>query len=566
MSIDVVNDGDPYMNAMNTVDLMDKRLADIQGLQFQEDYQQALASGQNPLPSYASPTFAAPAPAPQAAPANPMAGWASSPEQGGLGLAAQPSQAQGQPQGQDFGNYLAQQMYPGANLNGFQKWRLQWNALNPGAVQSQLQQRQQLAQQLAQQEEARRQNQWEDVFKILGNDKLSPPQAMTMLKQLSKSNPHAAVAAKSVNDKMIGEFHTLRDQLPMAPEQYAQGLMKGEITWDAVAADLGVAREEQKTLAKDNAQQRKVQGLISKFQQNPDSLTPTELDLVDKFYKDQEDRKLKVQELSQKVKHNQVMNPLQEQKERVEIGRGKAPIVSQPFYNQAGETQNMITDPVTGQQRQVGGVPFSRSQQQIMPAGMQTQRTEVLSSMAILKDAANMYHPDFVGKADTFWNAVGRTLGVETTRKLKGADGQVKEVKETEFRTAYDALIKLLRKESMGTAQSVQEISTNPLAYPSATDMDADKTVPSFMKNQFQSLVRKLEAQNQVLSEQRRANPVAASQRMKQLMDMAQAKDAKGNNALGFKNANEMNHAIAERLAEEVQNGWVIPDIPATRR
>jgi hypothetical protein len=139
-------------------------------------------------------------------------------------------------------------------------------------------------------------------------------------------------------------------------------------------------------------------------------------------------------------------------------------------------------------------------------------------------------------------------------------------VKETEFRTSYDALIKLLRKETMGTAQSVQELSANPLAYPSATDIDADRTIPSFMKNQFQSLVRKLEAQNQVVSEQRRSGPMAASVRMKQLMEMAQARDQAGKNALGFKNADEMNRAIAERLAEEVQNGWVIPDISGPQR
>jgi len=42
-----------------------------------------------------------------------------------------------------------------------------------------------LDQQLKAQEENKRQNQWEDVGKILNNDKLSPPQQMTMLKEMA---------------------------------------------------------------------------------------------------------------------------------------------------------------------------------------------------------------------------------------------------------------------------------------------------------------------------------------------------------------------------------------------
>jgi hypothetical protein len=500
--------------------------------------------------------------------------WSSDPSTGGLGLAMSPPSMGSPGMSPDWATGLKG---VGAALEGFSAGYFGRTPLYLQQKRVDQQQKQidmmnayrrdQMAQQLKAQEETRRQNQWEDIKKILGNKDLTPPQQTTMLKELGKTNPHAAQAAQSVNEKMISEFRTYGQFMPRKPEEYLAGLKEGSLRWDDIAADLEVAKEGQKSVAKESAQQRKLQGLLDRFREDPSSLSDTEIDQIDAYTKAKEERTLKVQELQQKLNRDRQTLPLDVQHKQQEVERGKAPIVSQPFYNQTGETRNIITDPRTGQQREVGGVPFSKSQQQIMPAGMQKDRADTLSSMATLKDVAGMFHPDFVGKADTAWNAIGRALGLETSRSLKDPkSGETKTVKETEFRTSYDALIKLLRKETMGTAQSVQELSANPLAYPSATDIDADKTIPSFMKNQFQSLVRKLEAQNQVVSEQRRSGPMAASVRMKQLMEMAQAKDQAGKNALGFKSADEMNRAIAERLAEEVQNGWVIPDISGPQR
>ena len=75
----------------------------------------------------------------------------------------------------------------------------------------------------------------------------------------------------------------------------------------------------------------------------------------------------------------------------------------------------------------------------------------------------------------------------------------------------------------------------------------------------MKNLVLKMDAQDQVMEERRRQSPLPMSVRYQQLMQNASATDAKGGNALGFKTPTEINQAIAERLHEEVQRGWVIP-------
>jgi len=161
--------------------------------------------------------------------------------------------------------------------------------------------RQQMADQLRMHQQTMQQNQWEDVFKVLGSNHLSPPQQMQLLKNMSQSNPQAATAAQSVNEKMLGKFRTYEKYLPRTADDYMAGLKSGAMNWDTIAADLDVAestaKEETKSLAMENAQQKKIQGLIDKLHSSPETLSETELGLLDKYNTAKQERALKIQEL-----------------------------------------------------------------------------------------------------------------------------------------------------------------------------------------------------------------------------------------------------------------------------
>lgn len=229
-------------------------------------------------------------------------------------------------------------------------------------------------------------------------------------------------------------------------------------------------------------------------------------------------------------------------------------------YSARGPNGDIITgvyDPITGKTTEKTGAPLQKVEN-IIPTNMLKDRSEIRTSIDQLKSTADLFHPDFVGTLDTIKNSILRTMNVPITAKRKDAKtGEVKTVREEDFRFAYDMLQKVLRKTLMGTAQSAQELSANPLAFPSATDRDADVTVPAFLRGQYRNLVQQLDAQDKVLDERMRQQPMTFAMRYQQLKQMAATTDAAGRNALGFKSGEDMNAAIAERLAEEMQRGWI---------
>lgn len=300
-----------------------------------------------------------------------LSGWADDPSQGGLGLATRPQPTQGElpyyrgPFGgvlerlglttavSPLDRYAAQQEFPGINLTPQQARTLGNQYLDLQLAGN----RQSQALKLQQLEETKRQNQWEDLFKVLGNDKLSPPQQTEMLKGMAKQNPFAAQAAQSINDKMIGDFKTWQSYLPRTPEAYQEGLQKGEITWPQVAAEIDAAKaqgmEETKALAKETATQRKMQGLLTKFKQDPNAMTDTELDLVDQHFKQQQERALKIQQLQVGIQGSRA-DLTKKQNAPTEVYSGT--------QGPQGESVTGIYDPKTGTTRELRGTPIQRVQ------------------------------------------------------------------------------------------------------------------------------------------------------------------------------------------------------------
>lgn len=554
--------GAPYYHAQTMAQVMDDRLGRMQAnaqqddaSQFQSRYQDAIQSGQDPFAVNA------------ASRPSSLSGWATTPESGGLGLAGRASQAPGPPA-------LNPQQQQGQDFNDFYKqlpWAVRASLVEHGGVAALATQfsgrREALAAQLAQQEEKKRQDQWGNLFKIIGDDKATPPQQMEMLGQLSKTFPEAAVAKNVINERMLSDFRANKDLLPRSPEEYMTGLKDGSITWHDVAADIGLAKEERISTARETAEERKMQRLFNKFTQDPRSLNQTEHGLLVKYMDAQKKRDLEIQDLQQTLKDKQAMSPLNVQAKQLEITRGQAPIVSAPYMLPGGEHANIITNPMTGKRQVSSGVPQTTQNQRMLSPAMTKDRAEIYTGMSTLKDVAAKFSKDFVGPVDSGLNYVMRIFGHDPSRNITPGKGEAPvKVTSSEFRTSYDKLIKVLRKEAMGTAQTASETSNAPLAFPSPTDADADITIPSFLKSGYQEYVRKMEGQDRVMDEQRRMNPVPASLRMKQLMDIAQAKDAKGKNALGYQNPKDMEEAIAERLAEEAQRGWIVINQPVPQR
>ena len=236
-------------------------------------------------------------------------------------------------------------------------------------------QRATMHQHLLAQEETKRQNQWEDVAKILGNDKLSPPQQITMLKEMGKQNPQASIASQQVNEKMLAQFHLYKDKLPLTPEEYSRKLRDKEITWHDVSAQINQADEEEKQTSKEKAQRNSVQRLITQFSKDPHSLNDTQLKVLSDFQSSNEERDMKIAKLHQELA-----------KGKQELVRGTADIVSPGVPNMAGQVQHTILDPVSGYKRTELGVNVTRQQTEEVPKITLTDAAKVSALNTGVKD------------------------------------------------------------------------------------------------------------------------------------------------------------------------------------
>jgi hypothetical protein len=316
------------------------------------------------------------------------------------------------------------------------------------------------------------------------------------------------------------------------------------------------AEERHKVHVETQAKSERFSQLLQQHQASPLDPHSPEFDELKQMVQERTKRQEEATKLNLEI---QGLN-LGQNKTRIEtdIMQNK-PIEAYSARGAGGEIITGIYDPRTGKTNERVGQPLQKIEN-VMPTGMLKERSEIQSSVDQLKSTAELFHPDFVGTIDTMKNAILRTLNVPITAKRKDSKtGETKTVREEDFRFAYDMLQKVLRKTLMGTAQSMQELSANPLAFPSASDKDADVTVPAFLRGQYRNLVQQLEAQDKVMDTRMRANPAPFATRFRQLKQMAATTDAAGRNALGFKSGDDMDAAIAERLAEEMQRGWIKP-------
>lgn len=393
------------------------------------------------------------------------------------------------------------------------------------------------AQQAAALEETKRQNQWEDLFKVLGNDKLSPPQQTEMLKGMAKQNPFAAQAAQTINDKMIGDFKTWQSYLPRKAEEYEAGLKDGTITWPQVAAEIDAAKaqgmEETKALAKETATQRKMQGLLTKFKQDPNTMTDTELDLVDQHFKQQQERALKIQQLQVGIQGSRA-DLTKKQNAPSEVYSG--------IQGPQGESVTGIYDPKTGTTRELRGTPIQRTQDITA-----TERGAMVEERAVLKqisDLDKLYHNDYVGQFDN--------LLATAKEKAPGVFGPING-KEELFRKTLNQIVTNARRIDAGTAQSVSELAQLSKTYPDLEQHESVfKPAVEAMRNRITS---RLEARSRLAAEiaAGRQKPLALSERAAQLAALVSTP--------GFaKDADEAKKIAHDILREELKLGIVKAD------
>lgn len=199
-----------------------------------------------------------------------MQGWADSPEQGGLGLAARPPMQMARP---SLGDHLAQQMFPGADLNWMQKNRLTYGATSPEFMQ----QRQQLAQQLDKQEEDSRQHDLQLLEKAM-----TSKNPAVMMKALSQNQGYrfqkqAGQLSRTFKDADYGAIQTYAQYLP---KDFQQRFIKGEVDDWELGAMADEAREHTKTNAKEKAKSQAIHTALNK-QKAGQELDAYEQQLVD---------------------------------------------------------------------------------------------------------------------------------------------------------------------------------------------------------------------------------------------------------------------------------------------
>lgn len=400
-----------------------------------------------------------------------------------------------------------------------------------------LQQRQTRAQQVAQLEETKRQNQWEDLFKVIGNEKLSPPQAIELLKGMAKQNPFAAEAAQTINDKMIGDFKTWQTYLPRKPEEYEQGLKSGQITWPQVAAEIDAAKsqgmEETKALAKETATQRKIQGLLTKFKQDPNAMTDTELDLVDQHFKQQQERALKIQQLQVGIQGLRA-DLTKKQNAPSEVYSG--------IQGPQGESVTGVYDPKTGTTRELRGTPIQRTQDLTA-----TERGAMVEERAVLKQISELdklYNKEYVGQFDNLIASAKETA--------PGVFGPIKGEEEL-FRKTLNQIVTNARRIDAGTAQSVSELAQLAKTYPDLGQHESVfKPAVEAMRNR---ITARLEARSRLAAEiaSGRQKPLSLSDRASQLATLVSTP--------GFaKDADDAKRIAQDILREELKLGIVKAD------
>jgi hypothetical protein len=237
-----------------------------------------------------------------------------------------------------------------------------------------------ILQQQAQLEEQKKQHQFQQATGVFMDKNLPWSQKKKAL-TADQGNPYARVYSSIGDEKLAADFENVVQYLDKSdlemfqknPDEFVRSV--GGLA--GVEAKLETAKERQKLTAKETEENRLMDGLFTKYRENPDSLTTMEFERLDKHVAAQEDRKLKKKELEQRIKNLGLEGQHKEQ----ELARGKAPIVSPGYVTPGGETEHIITDPTTGQRKVVGGVPMNRTQTQDLDPKFTPEQAARVSAM-----------------------------------------------------------------------------------------------------------------------------------------------------------------------------------------
>lgn len=401
--------------------------------------------------------------------------------------------------------------------------------------------RDQIAQQVAQFEEQKRQNQWEDVFKVLGNDKLSPPQQVAMLKKMGESNPQAARAAMTVNEKLLGRFQANKDFLPRTPNEYIDGLKNETLDWETISAEVDAGEEVAKLVRKENASTAAMQRLEKMAAEKPDD-PAIKMALESKRAEHQ--KKIMDQQVNAATQPAQIAKPfLDVAKTQVDMTNAQAPReVASGVANDKGDVFTDIFNPKTGKVERVLGTPIQRTQD-MTPTALE----KVIDQRAVLQQIADIeknYADEFVGPLDnlTAW-------AKETAPGLFGPISGQEEL----FRKKTNQLVTVARRIDAGTAQSVQELQQLAKSYP---DLKQHESVflPA-LEAMRERTTSSLQARSRLAAEIRagRKQPTPLSERAAQLATLVSAP--------GFaKNKDDATKIAQDILREEMQLGIVKAD------
>jgi len=475
-----------------------------------------------------------------------LRGWDDDPSRGGLGLAGVSPQARARPQGMRPEDILAREMFgPDVQLGWADRLRLRQGMANGGLMQL-AGRKEQIAMQAQQLAEQKQQNMFGRVLSIDKEYAASPEKWQSeMEREVASGNPFAQTMLQAGSKQMAGDFEAITDTFqklyPDLSEKYKKNPSSVSPATMRVAmkATHDYIDESRKATLGDIAKQDRVQGLLDRFKQDPNTLSDTDLDLVDKYYKGQEERKLKIQELRSKLESESTTR---------EHTKAQTNMLSAPremasgVLNDQGQVFTDIFNPKTGKTERVVGQPLQRTQD------MTASATEkVVEARAVLEQIAELdkkFNADYVGPFDNI-----KAWAKETAPGVFGPiSGQ-----EEKFRKVHNQIVTNARRLDAGTAQSVQELAQLAKTYPDLAQHES--VYQPALEAMRERITSGLKARSRLAAEiaAGKQRPISLTDRAAQLANLVSAP--------GFaKDADEAKKIAQDILREEMKLGIVKAD------
>ena len=271
--------------------------------------------------------------------------WWNPPEQGGLGLAAnprQPEMSEGARDAQYVMDYMQGLGWPE---------RVSFRA--HGGPVALANQRGQVAARLEQLKQQQLEHQFDQAYQTFTAKDLPWSQRKKMLSAQS-TNPVARIFSAIGDEKLAADFESLVPYLDPQditafkanPDQFVKdsGGLAG------LEAKLEVAKERQKATVKDRSEQLETQKLIDQYKQDPSKLSDTDIDRLDKFTTARTERTKKLAELDLKLQ--QTAADIAEKQRPREVASG--------VMGPEGEVFTDIYNPTTGKVERIKGIPIQR--------------------------------------------------------------------------------------------------------------------------------------------------------------------------------------------------------------